>query len=102
MGGRLFTSSPPNKLDASPPDLEGKGRRSSIWFLQVVVSLSACFDGEGEMEYCLQGAGVGGWPGCLSCSDRDLELKQARGCYAAAIFCQFGGRSSTSGVEDIS
>jgi hypothetical protein len=87
MGGWLIASSPSNNLDASPPDLEGEGRRSPIWFLQVVASLSA---------------GLGGWPGCLSCSDRDLELKQARGCCAAAIFCQFGGRSSTSGVEAIS
>jgi hypothetical protein len=45
---------------------------------------------------------VGGWLGCLSCSDRDLELNQARGCCAAAIFCRFGGRFSTSGVEAIS
>jgi hypothetical protein len=63
---------------------------------------SAQLGGEGEMEYCLQGAGVGGWPGCLSCSDRDLELKQACGCCAAAIFCRFSGRFSISDVEAIS
>jgi hypothetical protein len=85
IGGRLIASSPPNKLDASPPDLEGECHCSPIRFLQVVVSLSAGLGGEGEMEDCLQGASVGGCPGCMSCSDRDLELKQARGCCAAAI-----------------
>jgi hypothetical protein len=49
MGGQLIATSPPNKLDASPPDLEGEGRRSPIRFLQVVVSLSVGLGGEGEI-----------------------------------------------------
>jgi hypothetical protein len=58
--------------------------------------------GEGEKDYCLQEVDVDGQPGCLAFPGRDLELSQANGFFAVAIYYRFGGRSSTSDVEAIS
>jgi hypothetical protein len=102
MGGQHLASSSSNKLEASALDLMADGRRSPFWFLPVLFSLSVGLDGEGEKEFYLQAAGFAGRLGSLTRSGRYLELFQADGCFAVAIHCRSGGRSSTSGAEAIS
>jgi hypothetical protein len=55
--------------------------------MQVAVPLLAGLGGVGEKEHCLQDAGVDGEPGSLAYPGKDLELSQAYGFFAMAIYC---------------
>jgi hypothetical protein len=74
MGGRQQPSSPLNKLEALPQDVEVEGCCPVICDLRVGILLLAGLGGEGEEEGCLLIDGAGRWQGSLACPGVDCTL----------------------------